>query len=63
MKNNNLIIDKLSTYLSNNGQYLSICIEYHENRKDQTTFFEIKSRNTGEELEYMFIHDENNKNT
>ena len=33
MNNYKLVIDKLSTYMSKDGLNLSICIEYHENKK------------------------------
>ena len=62
LKRKNVIIDKLSTYLSEDCQSLSICIEYHLNGTEETILFEIKMNYSEITLEYMFIHDDIQKN-
>jgi hypothetical protein len=54
-------IDKLSTYLSEGGESLSICIEYRLTATQESALFEIKINYSELKLEYMFIHDEAQK--
>ena len=53
-----IVIDKLSTYLSEDSNKLSICTEYHPEGLSNTLLFEIKINQTEVNLEYIFIHDE-----
>ncbi len=62
LKRRGITIDKLSTYLSEAGESLSICLEYHLNSTSEGALFEIKINYSELQLEYMLIHDESQKN-
>lgn len=57
LKKEGIIIDKLSTYLTEDLMKLSISLEYHISNPDIHTLFEIKINQTDISIEYFFIHD------
>jgi hypothetical protein len=57
LKREGIIIDKLSTYLTEDRMKLSISLEYHTGNPDIHTLFEIKINQTDISIEYFFIHD------
>ena len=50
------MVDKLSTYLSENNEALSISIEYHLNSYSSHYLFEIKLMEKDISVDYIFIH-------